>query len=47
MHTEPRRTADELEVAVGEMLGRRYAEQVTGAPLRQAPQALLQAGWST
>ncbi len=33
MHTEPRLTADELEVAVGEMLGRRYAEQVTGVAL--------------
>jgi type III pantothenate kinase len=41
MHTEPRMTADELEVAVGEMLGRRYAEQITGVAALSTVPSLL------
>ena len=41
MHTEPRMTADELEVAVGEMLGRRYVEQVTGVAALSTVPSLL------
>ena len=41
MHTEPRMTADELEVAVGGMLGRRYAEQITGVAALSTVPSLL------
>ena len=41
MHTEPRMTADELEVAVGALLGRRYAEQVTGVAALSTVPSLL------
>ena len=41
MHTEPRMTADELEAAVGGLLGRRYTEQVTGVAALSTVPTLL------
>ncbi len=41
MRTDPRMTADELQVAIGGMLGRKFAEEVTGVAALSTVPSLL------